>query len=114
MSAAFAVTMPVRNALAVTAVAVTAAIASFCIVAPKRCRRDPRPNPQTLVAGQPECCHRHATVAVIAVRTEARGRGAMPQSSKRTGSNPFQNGLLRNIEPFRPYRHGRSIALVMP
>ena len=25
-----------------------------------------------------------------------------------------QNGLLRNFEPFRPYRHGSSTALVMP
>jgi hypothetical protein len=25
-----------------------------------------------------------------------------------------QNGLLKNLEPFSPYRHGNSIALVMP
>ena len=25
-----------------------------------------------------------------------------------------QNGLLRNLEPFKPYRHGRSTALVIP
>ena len=26
----------------------------------------------------------------------------------------YQNGLLKNRDPFNPYRHGKSTALVMP